>query len=170
MKRNIYLISGFTLLLFVMSNSVFAADKIGFINTREIIQNSNAGKKAATEFKAQAEKKSAPLKALGNELQKMKDDLEKQGSMMSASARRDKEAAFQKKSRDYQLMVQDVNDDLQRREQEIFQKLIPEIFKIVRTIAEKEKYALVIDIATMPIPYFNKENEFSKKVIEEYNK
>ena len=170
MKRNIYLIAGFTLLLFVMSNSAFAADKIGFINTREIIQNSNAGKKAATEFKAQAEKKSAPLKALGNELQKMKDDLEKQGSMMSASARRDKEAAFQKKSRDYQLMVQDVNDDLQRREQEIFQKLIPEIFKIVRTIAEKEKYALVIDIATMPIPYFNKENEFSKKVIEEYNK
>jgi outer membrane protein len=170
MKRNIYLIAGFTLLLFVVSNSAFAADKIGFINTREIIQNSNAGKKAAAEFKAHAEKKSAPVKSLGNELQKMKDDLDKQGPMMADSARRDKEAAFQKKTRDYQLMVQDVNDELQRREQEIFQKLIPEIFKIVRTIAEKEKYALVIDIATMPIPYYTKENEFSKKVIEEYNK
>jgi len=170
MKKNIYLIAVFSLLLFVISNNAFAADKIGFINTREIIQNSNAGKKAAADFKSLAEKRSAPVKSLGNELQKMKDDLDKQGSMMAESARRDKEAAFQKKSRDYQLMVQDINDELQRREQEIFQKLIPEIFKIVRTIAEKEKYALVIDIATMPIPYFTKENEFSKKVIEEYNK
>ena len=109
MKKNIYLIAGFTLLLFVMSNSAFAADKIGFINTREIIQNSNAGKKAAADFKAHAEKKSAPVKSLGQELQKMKDDLDKQGSMMADSARRDKEAAFQKKTRDYQLMVQDLS-------------------------------------------------------------
>ena len=67
-------------------------------------------------------------------------------------------------------MAQDVNDELQRRDQEIAQKLIPEILKIVRNIAEKEQYVLVIDVATMPAPYFAKENDFSKKVIEEYNK
>ena len=42
--------------------------------------------------------------------------------------------------------------------------------KIVRTIAEKEKFTLVIDVATMPVPYYDKENDFSKKVIEEFNK
>jgi outer membrane protein len=170
MKKNVYLIAGFTLFLFVLSNSAFAVDKIGFINTREIIQNSNVGKKAASDFKDYAEKKSAPVKALGQELQKMKEELDRQGSVMTDTSRRDKESAFQKKTRDYQLMVQDANDELQRKEQEVFQKLIPEILKIVRNIAEKEKYSLVIDIATMPVPYFAKENEFSKKVIEEYNK
>jgi outer membrane protein len=50
------------------------------------------------------------------------------------------------------------------------QKLMPGIMKIVRTIAEKEKFTLVIDVATMPIPYYAKENDFSKKVIEEFNK
>ena len=50
------------------------------------------------------------------------------------------------------------------------QKLMPEILKIVRAIAEKEKYTLVIDVASMPVPYYAKENDFSKKVIEEYNK
>jgi outer membrane protein len=29
---------------------------------------------------------------------------------------------------------------------------------------------LVIDVATMPIPYYAKENDFSKKVIEDFNK
>ena len=100
----------------------------------------------------------------------MKEELDKQGSILTASARRDKEAAYQKKLRDYQLMVNDANEELQRRDAELAQKLMPEILKIVRTIAEKDKYTLVIDIASMPVPYFAKENDFSKKVIEEYNK
>jgi outer membrane protein len=170
MKRNIYMIAGFTLLLFIMSNSAFAAEKIGYVNIPEILKNSNSGKKAAEEFKSLAEKKSAPAKSLENELRKMKDELEKQGSMMSDSARRDKESAFQKKTRDYQLMAQKINEDLQKRDQEIFQKIMPEILKVVRTIAEKEKYTLVIDIGTMPVPYFTKENDISKKVLEDYNK
>jgi len=45
MKRNIYLIAGLVLLLFVWSSNAFAAEKIGVINIREIIQNSIAGKR-----------------------------------------------------------------------------------------------------------------------------
>ena len=170
MKRNIYAIAGFTLLLFVMSNSAFAAEKIGFVNLPEILKNSNSGKKAAAEFKALAEKKSAPAKSLENEIRKMKDELDKQGSMMSDSARREKEDAFQRKTRDYQLMAQNINEELSKRDKEIFQKIMPEILKIVRTIAEKEKYTLVLDIGTMPVPYFTKENDITSKVIDEFNK
>jgi len=172
MKRNIYLIAGFTLLLFVMSNSAFAADKIGFVNIPEIIKDSNAGKKAAAEFKSMAEKKAAPVKSLENELRKMKEDLDKQGSMMADSARRDKEAAFQKKQRDYQLMGQDLNDELQKRDQEIFQKMMPGISKAIRIIAEKEKCVAIflIGIPAAPVAYYSKENDITSKVIDEFNK
>ena len=172
MKRNIYLIAGFTLLLFVMSNSAFAADKIGFVSIPEIIKNSSAGKKAASEFKALAEKKSAPIKSLENELRKMKDELDKQGSMMADSARRDKEAAFQKKTRDYQLMAQDANDELQKRDQEMFQKLMPGILKAVKNIAEKEKCVgiFLVGLPNAPVAYYAKENDITSKVIDEFNK
>jgi len=172
MKRNIYLLAGFTLLLFVISNSAFAADKIGFVNIPEIIKDSNAGKKATTELKTLADKKAAPVKSLENELRKMKDDLDKQGSMMADSARRDKEAAFQKKTRDYQLMVQDINDEIQKRQQEMFQKIIPEILKVVKNIAEKEKYVAIfpVEIPNGPVAYYAKENDITSKVIDELNK
>ena len=68
------------------------------------------------------------------------------------------------------MLVKDANEELKRRDLELSQKLFPEIVKIVRTIAEKEKYTLVIDTASMPVPYYTKENDFTKKVIEEYNK
>ena len=172
MKRNIYLIAGLTLLLFIMSSSAFAADKIGFVNIPEIIKDSNAGKKAAAEFKSLAEKKAAPVKSLENELRKMKEDLDKQSSMMADSARRDKEAAFQKKQRDYQLMAQDLNDELQKRDQEIFQKMMPGISKAIRIIAEKEKCVAIflIGIPAAPVAYYSKENDITSKVIDEFNK
>ena len=170
MKRNIYLMVGIILLLFVWSTNSLATDKIGFINMREIIQNSTAGKKAGEELKKVAEKKQSSISSAEKELKKMKEELDKQSSILTASAHRDKEAAYQKKLRDYQLLVNDANEELQKRDQDMSQKLLPEILKIVRTIAEKEKFTLVIDVATMPIPYYAKENDFSKKVIEEFNK
>ena len=170
MKRNICLIGGVILLLFVWSTNSLAADKIGFVNMREIIQHSTAGKKAGEDLKKVAEKKQASISSAEKELKKMKDELDKQGSILTANARRDKEAAYQKKLRDYQLLVNDTQEEFQRRETELAQKLMPEILKVIRAIAEREKYTLVIDTASTPIPYHAKENDFSKKVIEEYNK
>jgi len=169
MKRHIYLLGGIILLLFVWSTNSLAADKIGFINMREIIQNSTEGKKAGEDLRKVAEKNRASISSAEKELKKMKDELDRQGSILTASARRDKEAAYQNKLRDYQLLVKDANEELQRRDVELAQKLLPEIVKIVRAIAEKEKYTFVIDTASMPVPYYAKENDFSKKVIEEYN-
>ena len=170
MKRSFYLMAVIISLLFVWSTSSFAVDKIGFINLQEIMQNSNAGKKAAEEFKKFYEKETQEIKSSEKELKKMKDDLEKQSSIMTQSSQKEKETVYQKKLRDYQLLVNDTNEELKKRDQEMTQKLMPGIMKIVRTIAEKEKFTLVIDVATMPIPYYAKENDFSKKVIEEYNK
>jgi len=165
-----YLIAGLVLFVFVWTNTSFAAEKIGFINIQDIIQHSNVGKKASEEFKKIFEKKQETIKNTENEVKKLKDDLDKQAAVMTASARRDKEAAYQRKLRDYQILVDDTNKELQKRDQEYSQRMIPEILKVVRAIAEKEKYTLVLDISTMPVPYYDKAYDISKKVIEDYNK
>ena len=170
MKRSFYFMAVMISVVFVWNTSSFAVDKIGFINLQEIMQNSTAGKKAAEDFKKFYEKETQEIKSSEKELKKMKDELEKQSSIMTQSSQKEKETANQKKLRDYQLLVSDTNEELKKRDQEMTQKLMPGIMKIVRAIAEKEKFTLVIDVATMPIPYYDKENDFSKKVIEEFNK
>ena len=170
MKKLFYLMTIITVFIFVLGLNAWAADKIGFINLQEIMQNSSAGKKAADDFKKFYEKETQEIKTMENQLKKMKEELEKQGSIMTQSSRSEKEAAYQKKMRDYQLLVNDTNEELKKRDQEMTQKLMPGIIKIVRSIAEREKYTLVMDVATMPVPYHAKENDFSSKVIEEFNK
>ena len=171
MKKNICLIAGFILIGFVLINTNgYAADsKIGFINLREIMENSNAGKKAGEEFKKLYDKKREELAAAESTLKRLKDELDKQGPIMTETARQEKGTTYQRKSRDYQLLIEDSNKEMKGRDEEIGRKLLPPIMKVVRKIAEKEKYTLVIDVASMPIPYHAKENDFSSKVIEEVN-
>jgi outer membrane protein len=171
MKKNICLIAGFILMSFVLiSTNGYAADsKIGFVNLREIMQNTNAGKKAGEEFKKLYNKKHEEIATAESDLKRLKDELDKQGSIMTETARQEKETTYQRKLRDYQLLVEDSNKEMKGRDEEIASKLIPQIMKIVSKIAEKEKYTLVIDVASMPLPYYAKENDFSKKVIEEFN-
>jgi len=158
------------LALLICIPEVQAAEKTGFIDMREVMLNSDAGKKATEEFKKIYERDKASIQEKETELRKLKDDLEKQRSILKEEAYREKESAYQKKFRDYQLLVKDSNEDLQARDQELSRTLIPEILKVVNAIGEKENYSLVLDIGTVPVAYFNKESDLTKRVIEEFNK
>ncbi len=171
MKKNVCMIAGFILMSFVLINiNSYAADsKIGFVNLQEIMLNTNAGKKAGEEFKKLYDKKHEGIAAAENELKKLKDELDIQGPIMTETTLQEKGTIYQRKLRDYQLLIEDSNREMKLRDEEIGSKLLPPIMKVVRKIAEKEKYTLVIDVASMPLPYYAKENDFSKKVIEEVN-
>jgi outer membrane protein len=170
MKRKYYLMTVIVLLIFARSASCPAADKIGFIDMKEIMFNSIIGKKAVDDFQKIYKKKNEEIKSAEAEIKKMRDALDRQSELMTPASRDEKESAYEKKVRDYKILVQDADDEMQKRDQELSDKLTMEIIKIVRDIAKKEKYTLVIDVANMPVTYYDKENDFSKKVIEEYNK
>lgn len=171
MKRSICLAAAFVLVAFAfLSTNVFAVDKIGFINMRDIMQQSLAGKKASEEFKKIYDKKLEGVKATEEELRKMKEALDKQASVMTEAVRRERETAYQRRLRDYQLLVDDTNKELKGRDEEMASKIIPDIARVARTIAEREKYTLILDISSIPVVFYAKENDISKKVIDEYNK
>lgn len=170
MKRNIYLITIIVLLIFTSSAGALAAGQIGIIDMREIMQNSIAGQKASDDFNKIYEKKHEEIQSAEAEIKKMKNELDKQSELMTQDKLNEKESAYQKKVRDYHFLVEDADDEMKKRDQEITQKLTIKILKIVRAVAKKEKYAFVIDAANLPVAYYAKENDFSKKVIEELNK
>jgi len=143
-----------------------AADKAGFVSVKEVVFSTAIGKKATEDFN----KARASLKEKDNELKKLNDDLEKQRSLLKEDVLKDKEIAFNKKKRDFQILVKDMEDEFQAKEQELYQKLVPEIMSLVRTIGEKEKYTMIVDVSAIPLIYHAKENDLTKRVIEEFNK
>jgi len=171
MKKYLTLV-GLLAIVIVLSLSATeaAAQKIGFINMRVILHDSEAGKKAQAEMKKIVEKKKTDITKKEDELKKLKDDLEKQKSVLTAEAYRDKEASYQVKFRDYQRLVQDANEELAKKEQAITAKMIPEVLQIVEQVGKQGKYDAIIDLNNPVIVYHDKEDNLTKKIIEEYNK
>lgn len=171
MKKYGWFVTGIVILALAFAVSpAAAADKTGFVNIQEIMVTSNAGKKEADEMKKSADKTRVIIQEKEAELKKLKDDLEKQRPLLKEEVVKERELAYQKKFRDYQLLVKDSNEELQAKEQEILKKMIPEILKLVQAIGEKEKYGMIIDISQVPLAYYSKENELTKRVVEEFNK
>jgi outer membrane protein len=170
MKKRLTLISILAVALVFVLSGTSAAQKIGFINMRAIISQSDAGKKAEAEFKKVVEKKKSEISRKEAELKKLKDELEKQKSVLTAEAFREKEASYQVKFRDYQRMVQDANEELGKKEQAVTATMIPEILKVVEQVGKQGKYDAILDLNNPIIVYHDKEDNLTKKIIEEYNK
>jgi outer membrane protein len=171
MKRYGWIIGGMAILTLVLSEApAAAAEKTGFVDIREVMITSNAGKKAAEDFRKTYEREKAVIVEKENELKKLKDELEKQRPLLKEEVIKEKDSTLQKKYRDYQLLVKDSEEELRAKDQELSKKLLPDIMKLVQAIGEKEKYTMIIDMGQIPLAYYAKENDLTKRVIEEFNK
>jgi len=169
-KQRYWVVAVFVIALILSAFPAAAADKTGFVDVREVLVSSAAGKKATEELKKIFEKSRETIQAREAELKKMKEDIEKQKPLLKADVFQEKEKAYEKKFRDYQLLVKDSNEELQGKEQDVQKKILPEILKIIRAVGDKGKYTMIVDTSQIPLPYFSKENDITKQVIEELDK
>jgi outer membrane protein len=170
MKRFVWIVAVVLTLALAFAASPAAAEKIGFVNVQEVMVTSTVGKKEAEDLKKGIEKTKATLQEREAELKKLKEELDKQRPLLKEEAVKEKELAYQKKLRDYQILVKDSNEELQAKEQDLQKKMIPEILKLVQAIGEKEKYNMIVDYSLIPLAYFAKENDLTKRVVDEFNK
>ncbi|NPU85473.1 MAG: OmpH family outer membrane protein [Syntrophaceae bacterium] len=158
------------LLLALSAGAAWSVEKIGFINVQEAMLTSNAGKQMGEEMRKLIAKDRAVIEEKEKELRKLREELDKQRTVLTESALREKETTLQKKYRDYQVAAKDFEDELRAKEQEIFKKLFPEVLKIVRSIADKEKFTLILDPYVLQIPYFSAKEDITKRVVDEFNR
>jgi outer membrane protein len=157
-------------IVFAIAGTAAAAEKIGFINMRTIIQESEAGKKVFADFKKMFEQKKSEIGKKEEDLKKLRDELDKQKSVLTAEAFQEKETNFQVKLRDYQRLVKDTNDELAAKEQMMTSKLIPEVLQVVESVGKKEGYTAILDLNNPVIVYHDTKDDLTKKIIDEYNK
>ncbi|MCX5828837.1 MAG: OmpH family outer membrane protein [Deltaproteobacteria bacterium] len=172
MKKYLFIaiVAGLVFSLSLGNPQLSRAEKIGFINVKEVLMTSDVGKATLEEFKKNVEKITKTKQDKEKELQKLKDQLDKQRNTITEKALKDMEQAYQKKFRDYQDLLKDANEDMQAREQEFLGKYYPELMKIVNSIGEKENFTLIIDISAVLVAYHAKDNNLTQRVTQEFNK
>lgn len=146
------------------------AGEVALIDMKRVILQSDAGKAAGLDLQNFIEGKKVQRQEMEGKLQKMQADLKKQAPVLTESAYKEKELAYQKEYRDYKRFIEDTNAEMKLKDQELSQKLIPEVLKVAETVGKKGGYVCIMDIGSGGIVYFSREHDITKQVIEEYNR
>jgi outer membrane protein len=158
-------------LVFLALLSPFAAAqervKIGFIDVQRAVSESQAGKRAKDRFQAQVKKAEADMLKEKQELERLKNDLDKKGPLMKEEERRNLEADLQKRYVTYQRNAGDHQQELRQKESEIMSDILKELEQIVNEVGKAEKFTLILERSQ--ILYSDQGIDITNRVIEVYN-
>jgi outer membrane protein len=157
-------------ILMLAAGNAYADDiKVGVVDLMKVLNESDAGKKAKTELEAAIKAKQTVIDEKGKEIEKMKGDIEKQSSVLSAEARKQKQDELEKMIREYQRTVSDSQNEVKKRESELTNGILREIRATVEKMGKDDGYTMIIENAEGIILYSKKDLDLTDAVIKKYN-
>ena len=130
-----------------------AADlKIGFIDAERINRESVPAERATKKLEKEFAPREQELRKMEQQIKTLQGQLEKDGMTMSETDRRNKEQELGRQSREFQRLQREFREDLNLRRNEELAALFERANRVIRQIAESEKYDLIIQEAVYRSP------------------
>jgi len=135
--------------------------KLGFVNGQRVVNESPQAKKAKQKIEKEFAQRDQELQQLSKRLQAMQENMDKNGMTMSESERKTKEREFGDLNRDFQRKQREFREDLNLRQNEEMAAIFERANKVIKQIAEAEKFDLIVQEAV----YFSPRIDMTDKVI-----
>ncbi len=145
------------------------AVKIGLVDLQKVLVESKKGREPLTKLKADMDAKNRDLDAQEKKIRQMVADLEKQQSVLSEAARKDKEKVIQKAKVDLNRTAEDLNREFGERERDVRQQLVREVTTVVQDYGKKNGYVLIIEVRAAGVMYSSEGADISKEIIAAYD-
>jgi outer membrane protein len=139
--------------------------RVGFINTDRIFREANTAKVAQTKLEQEFAKREKELVDLGNSLKTNSEKLERDLPTLSETQRTTKQRQLADQDREFQRKRREFQEDLNARKNEELQMVLEKANKVVKQVAEAEKYDLILQEAV----YINPKHDITEKVIKAIN-
>jgi outer membrane protein len=139
--------------------------KVGIVNLDRIFREANSAKAAQTKLEAEFGKREKDLNDVGTQLKNLSDKFEREAPTLSESQRNIRQKQLVDQDRDFQRKRREFQEDLNARKNEELQQVIERANKVVKTLAEAEKYDLIVQEAV----YVNPKHDITDKVLKSLN-
>jgi outer membrane protein len=139
--------------------------KVGFVNTDRIFREANTAKAAQAKLEQEFSKREKELNDLGNTLKSLSDKFEREAPALPESQRTQRQKQLLDQDRDFQRKRREFQEDLNARKNEELQQVLERANRVVKQVAEAEKYDVVLQEAV----YINPKHDITDKVIKALN-
>lgn len=148
------------------------ATKIAVIAFQPAVASTNEGRAAFEKVQQKFAPKQAELKALSEQIDTLKKQLQANGSTLSADARATQLRNIDDKEKTLQREAQDAQADYQQAISDAFQGLAPKFYAVLEEYAKTHGYGAVFDSSSQqtPIVWASPSADISAAVVAEYNR
>ena len=139
--------------------------KAGFVNTDRIFREANTAKTAQAKLEQEFSKREKELVDMGNALKSATEKFEREAPTMAESQRVTRQRQLVDQERDFQRKRREFQEDLGARKNEELGQVLERANKVVKQLAEAEKYDVILQEAV----YINPKHDITEKVIKAMN-
>lgn len=172
MKRTRSVVLAVAALSFLVLATVAAAQettKVGVVDLQRCLNNSKLGKEFKAEFTAQADQLKADLEREEAELKALREEIEKQGLVLSETARAEREASYKKRLEAFKEKFKESQQSLQRKDQELTRKVLQGLQGIIAEIANSSGYTLIVEKQEGGVIFATKASDITDEVVRLYD-
>ena len=159
-------------LLFVLTSSVVssaraqdAPSKIGFVSIDRILRDSSPAKAAQTKLESEFSKRQKDLQDVQARLKASAEKFDKDSPVLSESDRARRQRELSDLDKDFQRRQREFNEDINQRKNEELAAVVDRANRVIKQIAESEKYDIVFQDAV----FVNPRIDITEKVLKALN-
>jgi outer membrane protein len=139
--------------------------RIGFVNPDRVLREAQPAKAAQAKLEAEFLKREKDLNGQGDALKAASEKFEREAPTLSESQRVSRQRSLVDQDRDFQRKRREFQEDLNARKNEELQQVYERANRVVKQVAETEKYDAILQEAI----YINPKHDITDKVIKALN-
>ncbi|MDZ4853418.1 MAG: OmpH family outer membrane protein [Nitrospirota bacterium] len=145
--------------------------KIGVVDPARVLNETSTGKKAKETLSVYSKNRQALIEMDEKELRRMEEDFGRQASVLSPTAKREREEQFRRRVAEYQQKAGDMNREVQEKQKDVLEGFREKVGLVVGKVSKRLGLQVVIDKGKGgPTVYSDEGLDISGQVIEEFNR
>ncbi len=140
--------------------------KVGFVSTERIFREATPAKTANAKIEQEFSKRDKELQDMGARLKGMADKLDKDAPVLAEADRGRRQRELADLDKDFQRRQREFREDLNQRRNEELATVLERTNRVIKQIAEQEKYDIVFQEAV----YISPRIDITDKVLKALNK
>ena len=143
--------------------------KIGVVDVQKVLARSAAGVAAREQLEREKSAMQKEVDGRRQELEKLKEELDKKGALMTADARKEKQDTFDRKRRDATRLVDDFQKELEKKEQGLLQKVLQDVSGVIEKVGKQRNYYMIVEKRGASVIYSAGEADITDEIIRAYD-
>ena len=156
------------LLVGLLSGTALAADKVAYISTKTLFEQSPQAKAANQELVATFSDRENALRSLAQSIQEQEQKFQTDSAIMSAEQREKAQEEINRGRRQFQFEQQSLREDVAAKRQELLQRVQVSIRQVIKEYGKVNGYQFIF--TDNSIAYADEAVDITQDILNELNK